>query len=516
MAKNQESSLSDHPTIKVDSRDNVAVVVEPAGLRNGQRTRDGITAIEDIPQGHKIALVDLAEGEPVIRYGETIGYAIRTIAGGSWINESILRMPEPRPLADMALAGRPAPAMEPLEGFIFEGYRNEDGSVGTRNILAVSTSVQCVAAVTNNIVRRIKQELLPRYPNVDDVIAINHIYGCGVAIDAPAAVIPIRTLQNIERNPNLGGELLVLGLGCEKLLPQRLLPVGYDAEQNVISLQNENYHGYASMEAAILELADKKLSRLNRRQRETCPASDLTVGLQCGGSDAFSGITANPAVGIAADMLVRAGGTVVFSEVTEVRDGVHLLAERAINEEVGRALLHEMAWYDDYLRIGGVDRSANTTPGNKRGGLANIVEKALGSIVKSGCSPLMDVIGPGERVKSKGLVFAATPASDFVCGTLQLAAGINLQVFTTGRGTPYNLAMVPVIKVSTHTALSQRWHDLIDLDAGGIATGRATISEVGTELFHLILGIASGRKTTAADKLGLYNDLALFNPAPIT
>jgi len=516
MTIQSSSSCSEHPTIKINSRDNVAIVVEAEGLRSGGRIEEGITAVEDVPQGHKIALVDLAKDDPVIRYGEIIGYALKNIPKGSWVNELVLRMPEPRPLKDMALGGRPAPKMEPLEGVTFEGYRNRDGSVGTRNILGISTSVQCVAAVADNIVRKIKQDLLPLYPNVDDVIALNHIYGCGVAIDAPAAIIPIRTLQNLACNPNLGGEVLVLGLGCEKLSPLRLLPAGYDPENTVISLQDPNLQGYKSMEVSILELAEKKLSELNKRQRRTCPVSDLVVGLQCGGSDAFSGVTANPAVGIAADLIVRAGGTVVFSEVTEVRDGVHLLAERAINEEVAKALLAEMAWYDDYLSSGGVDRSANTTPGNKRGGLANIVEKALGSIVKSGSTPLMDVIGPGEKLHSKGLVFAATPASDFVCGTLQLAAGINLQVFTTGRGTPYNLALAPVIKVATRTELSKRWSDLIDLDAGRIATGAATIEEVGFELFRLILDIASGRKTTAADALGLYNDLALFNPAPIT
>lgn len=227
-------------------------------------------------------------------------------------------------------------------------------------------------------------------------------------------------------------------------------------------------------------------------------------------------MTANPAVGFAADLIVRAGGTVLFSEVSEVRDGIELLVQRAADADVGRALLREMAWYDRYLELGGVDRSANTTPGNKQGGLANIVEKSLGSIAKSGTRPIVDVLAPGERVRKKGLVFAATPASDFVCGTLQLAAGINLQVFTTGRGTPYGLAMAPVIKVSSRTDLSRRWHDLIDLDAGRIAAGDTRVANVGWELFHLILDIASGRKTVAADRLGLRNDLVLFNPAPIT
>jgi galactarate dehydratase len=206
----------------------------------------------------------------------------------------------------------------------------------------------------------------------------------------------------------------------------------------------------------------------------------------------------------------------MFSEVTEVRDAIHLLVPRAINARVGKALIDEMAWYDDYLRTGMADRSANTTPGNKRGGLSNIVEKALGSVAKSGTSPIMDVLGPGEKIRSKGLTFAATPASDFVCGTLQLAAGMNMHVFMTGRGTPYGLSMVPVIKVGSNTKMSSRWFDLIDLDAGLIATGEKTIEEMGWELFQLILEVASGKKTVACDKLGLHNDLVLFNPGPLT
>jgi galactarate dehydratase len=206
----------------------------------------------------------------------------------------------------------------------------------------------------------------------------------------------------------------------------------------------------------------------------------------------------------------------MFSEVTEVRDAVHLLTARAANEQVARDLIREMAWFDDYLARGSADRSANTAPGNKKGGLANIVEKALGSTAKSGTSALAGVFGPGERVTKRGLIFAATPASDFVCGTLQLAAAMNMHVFTTGRGTPYGLAMAPVIKVASRTSLAQRWADLIDVDAGRIATGEATIEEVGEQIFRLILDVASGRKQTWADHWGLHNDLALFNPAPLT
>ena len=218
----------------------------------------------------------------------------------------------------------------------------------------------------------------------------------------------------------------------------------------------------------------------------------------------------------AADLIVRAGGTVFFSEVTEVRDAAHLLVPRAVEPEVGRKLIDELSWYDEYLAQGKADRSANPSPGNKRGGLSTVVEKALGSIVKSGTSPIVDVLGPGEKLRRKGLNFVATPASDFVCGTLQLAAGMNMHVFITGRGTPYGLSMVPVIKVSSNSKLSERWFDLIDLDAGPIAFGTKTIEEVGWELFHMILEVASGKQQVASDKLGLYNDLILFNPGPLT
>src|SRR5260370_14117465 len=254
---------------------------------------------------------------------------------------------------------------------------------------------------------------------------------------------------------------------------------------------------------------------LNRRQRVTAPAAELVVGLQWGGSDAFSGITCNPAVGYAADLLVRAGATVMFSEVTEVRDAVHLLTPRAINADVARALIREMRWYDDYLARGSADRSANPTPGNIRGGLSNVVEKALGSIAKAGTSALMAVAAHGEKVTAKGLVFAATPASDFICGTQQLAS-MNLHIFTKGEGSPYGLAMVPVIKVYSRTAVHERWPDLIDIDAGRIATGVATIEEVGREIFRFILDVASGRKRTWADHWGLQKSLALFNPGPVT
>ena len=506
--------------IKVNAEDNVAIVVDEGGLPAGTFLEADLRLLEVVPEAHKVALSPIAEGEPVIRYGVSIGYAAKPILPGAWVHEGLLRLPAPPPLTSLSIAAAAPLPLPRLEGSFFEGFRNQDGSAGTKNILGIATTVQCVAATVACAVRRIRSEILPRFPNVDDVIALTHPYGCGVAIQAAGSEIPIRTLRNLSLNPNLGGAPMVVSLGCEKLQPKQMLPANslpiLSSVPYIIRLQDERHHSFGDMVTAIMEMAEQRLRQLNARRRVRCPASDLVVGLQCGGSDAFSGVTANPAVGYAADLLVRAGATVMFSEVSEVRDAVHLLAARAANQQVIDAMVREVAWYDDYLARGGVDRSANPTPGNKTGGLTNIVEKAMGSIAKAGSSPLVAVSGPGEKVQAKGLVFAATPASDFVCGTLQLAAGMNIHVFTTGRGTPYGLAMAPVIKIASRTELAQRWSDLIDIDAGRIATGAATIAQVGEEIFEMILAVASGRKQTWADHWGLHNDLALFNPAPIT
>ena len=507
-------------SIQVHPSDNVAIVVNEGGLPAGTVFESGLVLKEAVPEAHKVALTAIPKGAAVIRYGVVIGRAVREIPAGSWVHEGILTLPQAPALDQLPSPREDQQFLPPLEGFTFEGYVNDDGTVGTKNILGISTTVQCVSATVEYAVKKIKAELLPYYSNVDDVIAITHPYGCGVAIDAPGAEIPIRTLRNLSLNPNLGGAPMVVSLGCEKLQPSRMLPSDtlpvLTTQSYVVRLQDEEHRGFGDMVQAIMSMAEERLRKLNQRRRVTRPASDLIVGLQCGGSDAFSGVTANPAVGYAADLLVRAGATVMFSEVTEVRDAVDLLTSRAASKEIADGLAREMEWYDRYLQQGAVDRSANPSPGNKSGGLTNIVEKALGSIVKSGTSPIRGVFGPGERVTTKGLVFAATPASDFVCGTLQLAASMNMHVFTTGRGTPYGLAMVPVIKVASRTALAERWFDLIDVDAGTIATGKATIQEVGEEIFRLILDVASGRKQTCADRWGLHNEFALFNPAPIT
>jgi len=382
--------------IKVNETDNVAIIVNEGGLPAGSVFPDGLTLIDEVPQGHKVALRDIHEGEPIVRYGEVIGYASRALPRGSWVEESSVKLPKAPDLdevladamkqfrhqADGAPRGRnPVAGNEaaskldaskiavskvaasnvPVPSAVtFDGYRNPDGSVGSKNILGLIPSVQCVAGVLNVAARRIEQELLPRFPHVDGVVALNHSYGCGVAIGAPDAVIPIRTIRNLASHSNFGGMPLIVGLGCEKLQPERIVPVElprapllpvsaaptataigaashtsvlhFNAKPSIlgptiIRLQEEA--GFPAMIDTIMHAAEERLALLETRRREPCPLSELVVGLQCGGSDAFSGVTANPAIGYASDLLVRAGATVMFSEVTEVRDAVQLLAPRA-------------------------------------------------------------------------------------------------------------------------------------------------------------------------------------------
>lgn len=499
--------------VKINEADNVAIAVQE--IKAGTEVEKDLIARQDIPQAHKIALTKILAGEPVIRYGVILGYAMNDIEKGDWINEFMLELPTPPSVDDMEYATNIVTDLPEAPVKTFEGYRNPNGGyAGTRNILGISTTVQCVTGVLNVAVKRIREELLPKYPNVDAVVPINHAYGCGVAINAPEAEIPIRALRNLVKHPNFGGQVMVVSLGCEKLTVERLLDKEDISSENVIVLQEQK--GFDAMIRAIMEMADKKLAILNKRKRETLPLSDLCIGMQCGGSDAFSGVSANPSAGYAADMLVNAGATVMFSEVTEVRDGVHYIAQRCVNKEVCDKLAAEMKWYDHYLEEGQVDRSANPTPGNKKGGLCNIVEKAMGSIAKSGTSPIVEVLSPAERPTKKGLIYAATPASDIVCGPSQLASGITLQVFMTGRGTPYGLAAAPVIKVCSRNEMKEMWQDLIDVNAGPAATGEADISQVGTELFNKIIAVASGKEQSFAEKYQLHNDLCIFNPAPIT
>lgn len=499
--------------IRISEKDNVAIAMEP--VKKGEDLGGGVIARADIPQAHKIALCDMCKGENVVRYGVNLGALTVDVKKGDWINEHMIAVPVSPGLdhlewgthivKDLPKAPRTTWLGYPVKGLKY---------AGSRNILGITTAVQCVQGVLDVAVDKMKKELLPKYPNVDDIVALNHPYGCGVAINATNSDIPKRYVRNIAKNPNFGGELMVVSLGCEKLTMDMILDKEDIKAENIVILQKEK--GFKAMIDALMAMADKKLAKLNERKRVELPLSALCVGMQCGGSDAFSGITANPSAGYASDMIVQAGGTVMFSEVTEVRDGVEKLAARCVDEETCKKLAKNMRWYDNYLAEGNVDRDANPTPGNKAGGLANIVEKAMGSIAKSGTAPIVQVLDPGEVPTKSGLIYAATPASDIVCGPSQVASGCVVEVFMTGRGTPYGLASMPVIKVCSRNEMKEQWPDLIDVNAGTVATGETTLKEKGTELFNLILDVASGIKKPFAEQYGLHNYLCIFNPAPIT
>lgn len=513
---------SDPKTIRINPVDNVVVVVNDEGLKQGDYVvAEDVTLLQDIPQAHKIAVRDIAPNEPVVRYGVVVGIAKDTIKKGSWVQEKMLTIPPAPALDDIAkMEPKPFPPVEPLEGYTFQGYRNEDGTVGTLNILAISTTVNCVEGVLEVAAKRIREELLPKYPHVDDIITLEHDWGCGAPMDSPDINIPLNELRNTALNPNFAGEGLLISLGCEKIQPDLLFPPNtldfQKKGRTVLVLQDAEFHTFESMVQGIMREAEIRLQRLDKRRREACPASDLVIGMQCGGSDAFSGMTANPALGYAADLVIRAGGTVMYSEMSEVRDRVDLMAAKAASKEVIRDLVDVMRWNDAYLAKSKMDRSANTSPGNKAGGLNNIAEKSMGTVIKAGSSPMVGIIKPGDRrpLDKHGLYFCATPAADFYCGSLQVAAGCTMHVFSTGRGNPYGLREIPVVKVSTRTELFRRWSDIFDIDAGPIATGEKTIQEVGWDLFKLYLEVASGKKTKAQQN-GIYHSMALFNPTSI-
>ncbi|MCL2832864.1 MAG: UxaA family hydrolase [Treponema sp.] len=499
--------------IQIQKKDNVAI--PPDTAPGGTVFENGLVALETIPQGHKVALVQLIKGSAVIRYGSVIGYLKKDVRPGQWINEDMLELPGMPDLENMGWgtdinSRLPVPPVKNFCGYDIPGAR----FAGIRNILGIMPAVHCVNGVLNNAVDRMKKELLPQFPNVDDIVVLNHIYGCGVAINAGEARIWIRSLHNLMRNPNFGGQLMTVALGCEKLTPDMLLDAGENTAENLVVLQE--CRGYKSMIDSLMNMAESKLAVLDKRRRTELPLSKLCIGMQCGGSDAFSGISANPAAGYASDLLVSGGATVMFYEVTEVRDGVRFIAARCADENTAKKLADEMRWFDNYLEAGGVDRESNTSPGNKEGGLSNIVEKTLGSIAKSGTAPIAEVLSPGEWPSRSGLVFAATPASDIVCGPQQLASGMVLEVFMTGRGTPYGLAAAPVIKVSSRTLMKEMWDDLIDINAGTIIEGKETIEETGQRIFNMIIDTASGKYKPWAERYRLFNDMAVFNPGPIT
>ncbi|OJW16273.1 MAG: galactonate dehydratase [Planctomycetales bacterium 71-10] len=480
------------------------VAVAPAPIPAGARVDVAgatVEALAPVALGHKIAVRDVAEGAPVRKYGQVIGFASKPIPVGSHVHVHNLRADLFE--RDYAFASeRPEPrAPEPPR--TFRGYLRPDGRVGTRNYIAVVSTVNCSASTSRFISERFRgRDFRRSHPNVDGVFAITHKGGCGLPFEGKDHQILERVLAGFVNHPNVAAYILV-GLGCEGAYAQhliesqhlRLVSHGDPAPPpppRVFTIQEEGGIG-RTVEAAVAAV-ERLLPAADAWRRTEQPASKLCLALECGGSDGNSGVTANPALGVAADLVIAQGGSAVLGETTEIYGAEHLLTRRATSEAVGRKLVDRIRWWEWYTGVFGAEINNNPSPGNKAGGLSTIYEKSLGALAKAGSTPLVDVVDFAEPVKSPGLTFMDTPGYDPVCTTGLVAGGANVLVFTTGRGSVLGLKPTPCIKVATNTPMFEKMKDDMDLDAGTILDGEP-VEAVGRRLFDLILGVASGEAT---------------------
>jgi len=495
-------------TIRLHPDDNV-VIARTDLLPGATLPAEGITARQRIPSGHKLAARAIAKGEPVRRYGQIIGFAATDIESGAHVHTHNCEIRDfQRDYAHGTLATPTQYANQPAT---FQGYRRDDGRVATRNYIGVLTSVNCSATVARYIAEAFRtnpfQEgsLLADYPNVDGVVALTHKTGCGMAGEGDGMDLLRRVIAGYARHPNFAA-VLVVGLGCEAnqiggLMRAEKLSEG--PKLHAMTIQETGGAAKTVREgvARIKEL----LPDVNRARREAVPASHITIGLQCGGSDGYSGISANPALGAASDLLVRHGGTVILSESPETYGAEHLLTRRAVSREVGEKLVKVMKWWEAYTAKHGGTMDNNPSPGNKAGGITTILEKSLGATAKAGSTNLVDVVGYAEPVSSKGFVFMDTPGYDPVSATGQVAGGANLICFTTGRGSVYGCKPAPSIKLATNTPLYKRMTDDMDVNCGTIIDGSETVQQCGERIFDLILRTASGAKTKS-EAMGFGDD----------
>jgi altronate hydrolase len=464
-------------------------------------TVDGQTVrvADPVPLGHKIALAPIAKGKQVRKYGQTIGVTTQPVEPGQWVHSHNLTND------DLDLDHAPATEVplppQSLAGRVFQGYRRPSGRVGTRNYVAVISMVNCSASVSKYVTRRFDASALSAFPNIDGVIAFTHTSGCGMPFDTQAHHMLNRVLGGIANHPNIGGYLLV-GLGCEQATPEHLLSsqrlVQIDGVSPGVSgvpvFSMQELGGTAkTVEVAVRKVAEL-LPRVNDVRRESMAASELILGLECGGSDGSSGITANPALGVSADQLVACGGTAVLSETPEIYGAEHLLTRRAISVEVAEKLIERIRWWKWYTGLFGAELDNNPSIGNKQGGLTTIAEKSLGAVAKGGSTALVEVYQYAQPVNARGLVFMDTPGYDPASVTGMVAGGANVVVFTTGRGSCFGCKPTPSIKVATNTPMFERMADDMDINAGEILQGRP-LAEVGQAIFDEILAVASGKRT---------------------
>jgi len=478
--------MSEPRVVVLAGDDDVGVAVR--ALSPGDVVVDGVVAREVIPAGHKVALKPIARGAVVTKYAQPIGEAVTDIAAGAHVHTDQLHFVPGTERRAVERRARPLPA---VEGASFRGYRRADGRVGTRNWIGVVASVNCSVTVCRRIAEEANRTLLPRHPGIDGFVPIVHGQGCGMATGGEGPAILRRTLAGYLGHPNFAASLLI-GLGCEVNQIALYAKAGPGATITAFNIQDVG--GSRSAVERALELLEPMAAAAADLRREEVPASELTVGLQCGGSDGFSGITANPALGAAMDRLVGAGGTAILSETPEIYGAEHLLTARA-EPEIAAKLMARLDWWRDYVAATGASLDNNPSPGNKRGGLTTILEKSLGAVAKGGRGRLVDVVRYAEPVRARGLVFMDTPGYDPVSATGQVAGGANLVVFTTGRGSCFGCRPTPSIKVASNSDLAQRMAEDIDIDAGRILAGTVGVDDVGAEIFAEILAVASGKKT---------------------
>lgn len=479
--------------------DDVAIAKQPLLPGTKLRLPAGaatVTVSRIVPAGHKLALRDVADGAPVRRYGQIIGFATRPIEAGDHVHTQNLAVADFE--RDYAYCTEYAPVEMVPEGQrrTFMGFRRADGRVGTRNFVAVLASVNCASSATRAIVDHFKYgDELREFPNVDGVIGLPTKGGCGAHYGSSDVGVLQRTMSGIVDHPNVGA-YLILSLGCEVNQPGDLIEQGglaADGEApHVLTIQEDG--GYRKTVEDGIEAVRRLLPIADRARREEVPISELVLALQCGGSDGWSGVTANPALGIACDMLVRQGATVVLGETTEVYGGEHLLTRRARTREIGEQLVERIHWWERYTAMFGASIDNNPAPGNKAGGLTTIYEKSLGAVAKAGSSPLEQVVGYGERITARGLVHMDSPGYDPVSATGQVAGGCTLICFTTGRGSAFGFKPAPSIKIASNSDLYRRQEPDMDVNAGRVLEG-ATLEEVGADIFERIVAVASGEQS---------------------
>lgn len=456
-------------------------------------SEEGLTVKGAIPAGHKIALHSIAIGQPVRRYNQIIGFATKPISAGEHVHVHNLGVHSFE--RDYAFCADAKPTSYIRPAATFRGIVRPDGRVATRNYIGVLTTVNCSATVAKKISEAFNGDALSDYPNVDGVVAITHTTGCGMDINGEGMEVLRRTLSGYARHVNFAG-ILIIGLGCEVNQAEDLFSTQGLARGPLLSSMTIQESGgtVGAIRGGIGRIREM-LPVANQVTRETVPAGHLIVGLQCGGSDSYSGITANPALGAAVDLLVRHGGTGILSETPEIYGAEHLLTRRAVSPVIGEKLISRIRWWEEYTARERGEMNNNPSPGNKAGGLTTILEKSLGAVAKGGTTNLVDVVQYAETVTAKGLVFMDTPGYDPVSATGQVAGGANLICFTTGRGSVYGCKPAPSLKLATNSRLYRQMTDDMDINCGEILEGEASIAEVGERIFQLILETASGRQS---------------------